>query len=75
MLTALILMPLIGALMIILVRPTRDDDDAFKADEARYIALFTTCITFIFSTDRCGPASTPLPPISSSSRSMNGSRA
>lgn len=46
MLTALILLPLLGALMIMfLVR----GDDARMAQEARYIALFTTLVTFFVS--------------------------
>lgn len=46
MLTALILLPLLGALMIMLFAR---GDDARAAGEARYIALFTTCITFALS--------------------------
>jgi len=46
MLTALILLPLLGAAMILLFAR---GDDARSANEARYIALFTTCITFVLS--------------------------
>ena len=46
LLTTLILLPLLGAAMIMmLVR----GDDKHSASEARYIALFTTCVTFIAS--------------------------
>ena len=46
MLTALILLPLLGAVVIMLfVR----GENAHAADEARYIALFTTCLTFLIS--------------------------
>lgn len=46
MLTALILLPVIGALMIMVF--TRGDDRK-SADEARHIALLTTCLTFFAS--------------------------
>jgi NADH-quinone oxidoreductase subunit M len=46
MLTALILLPLLGALMIMLF--VRSESKNSLA-EARYIALFTTCITFFAS--------------------------
>jgi NADH-quinone oxidoreductase subunit M len=46
MLTTLILLPLLGALMIMVF--TRGDDER-AASEARYIALFTTLITFFAS--------------------------
>jgi len=46
MLTALILMPLLGALIIMLF--VRGDGE-HAAGEARYVALFTTCLTFFVS--------------------------
>ncbi len=46
MLTALILLPLLGALIIMLFAHGENER---SADEARYIALFTTCITFLVS--------------------------
>jgi len=46
LLTSLILLPLLGALMIMVM--VRDDSEK-SAQEARYIALFTTCITFFVS--------------------------
>jgi len=46
MLTALIMLPLLGALTILLM--THGDSER-SADEARYIALFTTCLTFFVS--------------------------
>ena len=46
MLSSLLLLPLIGALLILLV--VRGDDE-HAASEARYIALFTTCVTFFAS--------------------------
>jgi NADH-quinone oxidoreductase subunit M len=46
MLTALILLPLLGALMIMLFAQGENER---SANEARYIALFTTCITFFAS--------------------------
>ena len=46
MLTAIILLPLLGALLILLAGR---GDEAQAASEARYIALFTTCITFVAS--------------------------
>jgi len=46
LLTSLILLPLLGAIMILVM--TRDDSPR-SADEARYIALFTTVITFFVS--------------------------
>ncbi|MDE3038868.1 MAG: NADH-quinone oxidoreductase subunit M, partial [Pseudomonadota bacterium] len=46
MLTALILLPLLGAAIIMLF--VRGEHDHAKA-EARYIAMFTTCVTFFVS--------------------------
>jgi NADH-quinone oxidoreductase subunit M len=46
MMTALILLPLLGALIIMLF--TRGDDET-SANEARYIALFTTLVTLFVS--------------------------
>jgi len=46
MLTALILMPLLGAALIMLFAQGENER---SANEARYIALFTTCITFFAS--------------------------
>lgn len=45
MLTALVIMPLIGALIILLA----GREPAHAAAEARYIALFTTLVTFFAS--------------------------
>jgi len=46
LLTSLILLPLLGALIILLF--VRGDEN-HVADEARYIAMFTTCATFFVS--------------------------
>src|SRR4051812_3749171 len=46
MLTALICLPLLGALMIMLFA---QGENEHSAAEARYIALFTTCVTFVIS--------------------------
>ncbi|MEZ5690339.1 MAG: NADH-quinone oxidoreductase subunit M [Rickettsiales bacterium] len=48
MLTTLILMPLVGALVIMLSSFFNGGEEQ-KAGEARYIALFTTIVTFLYS--------------------------
>ncbi|HXK54458.1 MAG TPA: hypothetical protein PK405_07210, partial [Hyphomicrobiales bacterium] len=60
-------LPIAGTLFIFLIR----DDGEVSNTAARRVALMTTTITFLLSLG-IWPGSTPIRPISSSSRNMTG---